>query len=191
MGFTQFPDWTYSPVKNDPKEALAKFQQGVPGRSAIEGEVEFYAAACRQLAAAGVALPPPGVLAAQGFELPLTPLVVFHPNFAVSFAAFRAKFPAPAAVRISQRSALVVEGSDVVVEGLELDGALIVRACAGARVTLRGLVVRNAGWALTPFAGAEEAAAQPDALKIRGFRCVRAETREIVFDVPGDYIVTE
>ncbi len=191
VGFTQFPDWTYSPVKNDPKEALAKFVQGVPGRSAIEGEVEFYAAACRQLAAAGVALPPPGLLKAQGFELPVTPVVVFHPNFAVSFAAFRSKFPSPAAVRISQRSALVIEGSDVIVEGLELDGALVVRACSGAKVTLRGLVVKNAGWALTPFASTEEAAAQPDALKIRGFRCVRGETRELVFDAPGEYVVSE
>ena len=108
----------------------------------------------------------------------------------MSFAAFKAKFPAPAAVRISQRSALVIEGPDVVVEGLELDGALVVRACAGARVVLRGLAVKNAGWTLTPFASAEEAAAQPDALKIRGFRCVRAETRELIFETPGDYVVS-
>ena len=191
VGFTQFPDWTYSPVKNDPKEALAKYKQGVPGRSAVEGEVEFYAAHCRQLAAAGVALPPAGELAAQGFALPLSPMVVFHPNFAVSFAAFRAKFPAPAEVRLSQRSALVIEGPDVTVAGLELDGALVVRACAGARVVIRGLRVANRGWALTPFATPAEEAAAPDALKIRGFRCVKLETRELRFDTPGDYVVSD
>jgi UDP-sugar pyrophosphorylase len=191
VGFTQFPDWTYSPVKNDPKEALAKFVVGVPGRSALEGEIEFYGAHCRMLAAAGVALPAFGELRAQGFALPCPPQVVFHPNFAVSVAAFKGKFPSPQSVSISQRSALVISGPDVVVEGLELDGALVVTAVPGAKVTLaKGLKVSNAGWALVPLSDAE-AAAQPDSVKIRGFRCVKTAARELVFTTPGTYVVSE
>ena len=189
VGFTQFPDWTYSPVKNDAKEALAKFQQGVPGRSALEGEVEFYGAHCRQLEAAGVALPPPGVLRAQGFELPISPRVVFHPNFAVSFAAFKAKFPEPRDVSLTSRSTLVVEGPDVVIAGLELDGCLVVKAVAGAHVTLaKGLKVVNKGWDLVAL-GADEKDV-PDSIKIRGFRCVRHEARELVFSEPGTFVVS-
>ena len=60
VGFTNFPEWTYSPVKNSVDEARAKIAVGVPGRCAAEGELEYYDGACRQLAAAGVTIPAPG-----------------------------------------------------------------------------------------------------------------------------------
>lgn len=87
-GYAQLPDWTYSPVKNSSvDEARAKLEQGAPGRSATEGELEFYDAGCKALAAAGVALQPYADFSVFGFALKLPPRVVFHPNFAVSFAA--------------------------------------------------------------------------------------------------------
>ncbi len=192
VGFTQFPDWTYSPVKNDATEALAKAKAGVPGRSACEGEIEFYTAACRQLTAVGVPLPPTRVFEALGFDLPDPPHVVFHPNFAVSFAAFRGKFPTPAEVHITQRSTLVVEGPDVTISSLDLDGALIIKAVAGAVVNVKGLKVANEGWPLTPLGqqGGGEVVVVPDSIKIRGFTCTKKEARVLEFNEPGTYEVS-
>ena len=36
VGFSQFDDWTYSPVKNSVEEARGKIAVGAPGRSAAE-----------------------------------------------------------------------------------------------------------------------------------------------------------
>lgn len=44
-------------VKNSVDEARAKLAVGAPGRSAAEGELEYYHAGCRLLQAAGVRLP--------------------------------------------------------------------------------------------------------------------------------------
>jgi UDP-sugar pyrophosphorylase len=93
-------------------------------------------------------------------------------------------------VKISQRSTLVLEGPGVTVEALDLDGALVVRAVPGARVTIRRLAVRNAGWALTALSPEEAAAAAPP-VRIRGFRVDRREARVLEFSTPGEYTVDE
>lgn len=188
VGFTNFPDWTYSPVKNAVEDALTKARAGVPGRSAAEGEFEFYDAGNKALAAVHVPLPASGVYRVLGFELPDPPHVVFHPNFAVSFKAFKGKFPSPAQVKISQKSTLVVEGPGVVFESLEVDGALTIKAVPGAKVTIRGLKVVNKGWELKQLEAGE---AVPDSLKIRGFKLVKHEAKELVFDKAGEYVVEQ
>jgi hypothetical protein len=53
---------------------------------------------------------------------------------------------------------------------------------------VRRLKVVNAGWALTPLAEGEDA---PASLKIRGFKCVKKEARELTYDAPGEYVVDE
>jgi len=185
VGATQFNDWTYSPVKNSHAEAVPKVAAGNPGRSAIEGEFEYYEAASHALRAVGVPLPAPGVFEADGIRVRDVPKIVWGAGFTNSFADVARKFPAPAAVKITNASALVLLGEGIVVESLDLDGALEVRAVRGARVVIRGLVVRNAGVAFEPLAGA----AAPDWKKIRGFAVARKEVRTIVFDAPGDYVV--
>jgi UDP-sugar pyrophosphorylase len=189
-----FPEWTYSPVKNDPVEALAKVKKGVPGRSMAEGEMDFYDAQCRRLAAAGVAIPKYGSILVQGFTLALPPRIVLHPNFAPTQAVLASRFPDPAAISISQRSTLIIEGPDVRVEGLELDGTFVVKACAGAFVTLKkGLKVINAGWSLEALSS-NEAGSHGNvsvAVAIRGFQSVRTEARTLEFTSPGSYDIYE
>jgi UDP-sugar pyrophosphorylase len=84
---------------------------------------------------------------------------------------------------LSPESVLVVEGEGVVLEDLELDGALVVKACAGAKVTVKGLKVSNKGWTYLPASGGDEI----DAL--RGFVVEKNETETLVFDKPGEYVV--
>jgi UDP-sugar pyrophosphorylase len=190
IGATLFDDWTYSPVKNALADALAKVRDGVPGRSALEGELEYYASASRALRALGVPLPAPGALQAAGFTLPTAPAIVVTPFFANAFEEWRAAFPAPAAVAISARSSLVVTGRGRVrFHALSLDGALAIHACAGAEVEVRGLRVANGG---VRFAALEEGKAYPDWIKIRGFVVAEArEVKEFTIDAPGRYTIDE
>jgi len=92
-------------------------------------------------------------------------------------------FPSPASVSITPRSTLVLEGN-VVVETLELDGCLVVKAAPGATVTLRGLKVQNAGWRFVPTEESDE-----PRLKIRGYRLQKDAQR--VVEAAADTIVSE
>jgi len=193
VGFTQFPDWTYSPVKNAMADAKGKLDDGVPGRSAAEGEFEFYEAAARQLRAIGCS-----VAEASDFVLPTEvgdlklragPRVVLAPSFATSWAELVSRFPAPAAVKVAAGSTLVIEG-DVEVRSLELDGALTIRATGGAKVIVDGLKVSNAGHSIRPLSAAEVETV-PESIRIRGFTVVTDETREVAFDGEGTHTVSE
>lgn len=190
VGFTTFPDWTYSPVKNSVDEARAKIAIGVPGRTAAEGELEYYDAALRQLAAVGVPAPAPGSLEVFGFKLREPAHVVLHPNFAPSFGTLKAHFPTPDKVAIASGSTLVVDGADVTVESLDVAGTLIIRAAPGAKVHIKHAKAHNAGWKLAPLSDADAAAAAPGT-RIRGFTVAREGERVIEFAAPGEYVVSE
>ena len=109
---------------------------------------------------------------------------MLHPSFACTFDEMKRKVTGGDKVKItSSSSVLVVEGEGVIFENLELDGALVVKACAGAKVTVKGLKVRNKGWTYAPASGGDEV----DAL--RGFVVQKNETETLVFDQPGEYVV--
>lgn len=48
-------------------------------------------------------------------------------------------------------STLLLEGEDLILETLDLDGALTIKAAPGARVSVRGLKVFNDGWVMVPL----------------------------------------
>lgn len=181
---------TYTPVKTNLVDARVKSEQRVPTYSAASGESDAYASACEQLAAAGVPMPPPAELSLSGVRVADVPHVVIDPSFGVGVAAWREKLPTPAQVRLERGSSLVMRGdlSGLRVESLHLRGALTVRLCKGARVTLRRVRVRNAGWAFKEFG---EGGSADEALAIRGYELERRETRDLVFDEPGEYTVED
>jgi UDP-sugar pyrophosphorylase len=49
--------------------------------------------------------------------------------------------------------------------------------------------VRNAGWRWVHIDEHDASVSEVD--RIRGFRVVRDETKELIFDTPGEYIVHE
>lgn len=53
-------------------------------------------------------------------------------------------------------------GEGLHLEGLELDGALVITAAPGARVSVRGLKVSNAGWVMVPLPGDLSQVAEED-----------------------------
>ena len=181
---------TFSPVKTNLADARKKSAAREPTYSAPSGELDMYRSACEMLAAAGVQLPPPVGATRAGIALSETPRVVVAPSFGVTIAEWRAKLPTPAAVSLAAGSTLVLDGhlAALTIESLALQGALVVRVCRGAKVTIRKLRVANAGWAFEELAEGEAA---PEQLAIRGYRLARREQRELVFDAPGEYVVDE
>lgn len=53
VGFTQFPDWTYTAVKNSIEDAKKKYADGVPMRAASDGERDYYNLGARLLRMVG------------------------------------------------------------------------------------------------------------------------------------------
>lgn len=106
-------------------------------------------------------------------------------------AAILSKFPTPSAVKISDRSVLLVEGSGVTIKSLDLDGTLVIRAVEGAKVVVDGLVVKNDGWSYQQLTEAdlEDSAALDERIKIRNYRTVRTDQRVIEVEDAGANLV--
>ncbi|GLI66614.1 hypothetical protein VaNZ11_010538 [Volvox africanus] len=190
VGFTTIKQvWaSYSPVKNSPADAVAKFKEGNPTHSATTGELDIYKANCLSLAeVAGVALPCPlQTDIFNGISTEVYPRVVLSPAFCPSLSELKAKV-APGSVTLAPDSVLVLDGPDISVRGpLVVRGALVVRAVAGAKVDLGPLTVDNAGWIWEPL---EEGEAASEEDRIRGFTVIRKASMELVYDKPGSYIV--
>jgi UDP-sugar pyrophosphorylase len=50
---------------------------------------------------------------------------------------------------LAPKSVLLLDGPDISIRNLRVDGALVVRAVPGAKVVLDGLTVSNQGWSWT------------------------------------------
>uniref|UniRef100_A0A383VCY8 UTP-monosaccharide-1-phosphate uridylyltransferase n=1 Tax=Tetradesmus obliquus TaxID=3088 RepID=A0A383VCY8_TETOB len=190
VGFTVVNQvWaTYSPVKNSPADARAKAAEGNPTHSATTGEMDIYKANCEALmlmAGADVGSPQEGMYI--GIPVEEWPRVVLSPSFAPCLAAVKDKV-AQGSLLLAPKSVLLLEGRDISVKNLRVDGALVVRAVPGAKVVLDGLTVSNQGWSWTPIEKVDSPTLEE---AIRGFRVIRNETLELVFDQPGDYIVPQ
>jgi len=96
------------------------------------------------------------------------PAVVLKPDFGCCAGEIEKKFPTPTMVNISARSTLFVRGSGVVIESLDLDGALIIDYKDGEEVVIKDKVVRNDGWVRV----ADESS-KDEVVKMRGYRIVQ------------------
>ena len=105
------------------------------------GEPDVAAGPCVVASAAAVAWH-------LGVPVSLGPAVALAPSWAVTTSEAASKC---AGGSLSARSTLVLEGRDISIENLTLDGALVVKAVPGAHVTLKDLTVTNAGWEFVPL----------------------------------------
>mmetsp|Transcript_30687 Transcript_30687/g.60394 ORF Transcript_30687/g.60394 Transcript_30687/m.60394 type:complete len:116 (+) Transcript_30687:1140-1487(+) len=113
------------------------------------------------------------------------PHPVLLPSFAETIETMKEKVKCP--VKISGKSTLILEG-DVTIEkgGLELDGALELRAAPGSKIVVDGLKVKNNGAFLHP---SDENA--PPQIAIRGYYFKKADIKS-VFAKEGETVkVTE
>ena len=192
IGFTTFERWlSFSPAKNDLEAGAGLTDKGDPPSTASSAEFDVYAMHARRLAVAGgaaIAAAETPEVTYQGVKLPNAGArVVLKPSFAVSAAEIASRVPGREKVRVSARSSLVLDGAGIELHDLELDGGLVVRACAGATVRVDGLRVQNDGDALVELAADDTGASAEE--RIRGYKREARDVLEIVADEPGDYVV--
>ena len=89
---------------------------------------------------------------------------------------------------VSDRSSLVVKGNDIVIESMDIDGALVLDVCDGASLTVDGLKVQNKGWTLEELPEGQDV---PESVSIRGYTMAKHETAEYVITEPGKYTLGE
>lgn len=180
--------WSFSANKNNKADAAARHAAGGPPESAATAESDFYLAGRLRLAAAGTAVEEAREELILGVPFTLGPKVLLRPSFAMALAEVREKISGGA---ISGESTLVLDGKDIALEGVELSGrsALVVKACAGAKVTVKG-AFENEGFELVKLTEEELASDRvPEYLRIRGYRFENRGAAVYEFTEPGEYTV--
>lgn len=192
VGVTIFDrSWSFSPNKNNLADAAAKVEAGGPADAGATAESDFYKAGRMRLDYAGMQVDTAEEVKLLGVPFTLGPKVILRPSFAMSLAEGAEKIEGGS---IAGEATLIVDGKAIRLEGVELSGtsALVVKACDGAQVTVRGSF-RNAGYELVRLSDEERSAESdtPEYLKIRGYKFVNRRAAVYVFNEPGEYIVEE
>ena len=193
VGFTSHPiEYGYFPCKNNLADAQALSAKGVPSYGAASSEMAVYAAHAAALRRLGAAVPVGVERSFHGVAVTQGPAVVFAPSFAPTMSELRRRFPTASAVRLTARSTLLVDGEDVTIDALELDGALEVRVCDGASLRIISLAVVNDGWSFDELSEAVLANAEcPPLLRMRGYTLRKKQQRLIAIKRPGRYEVLD
>ena len=131
VGFTMFPAWIcYSPCKNNVQDAAAAVKKGVPGGCAWTAESDQYFAQAEILRHCGCNVEKGESREFLGISACIGPRIVIDASTAIFSHEYTKVFPYPNRIKISARSTLIIEG-DVVIEALELDGALVAKSGSG------------------------------------------------------------
>ncbi|CAL5050020.1 unnamed protein product [Urochloa decumbens] len=182
VGFTVMDTWlAYAPVKNNPEDA-AKVPKGNPYHSATSGETAIYRANSLILRKAGAQIADPVVDTFNGQEVEVWPRITWSPRWGLTFKDIKEKVRGNSS--ISQRSALVINGRNISLEGLLLDGTLIVNAVDEAEVKLTG-PVQNKGWTIQHVDYKDTS--EKEEIRIRGFKFEKVEQLEVNYTEPGKH----
>ncbi|GLU00953.1 hypothetical protein SLE2022_182860 [Rubroshorea leprosula] len=182
VGFTVMDAWiAYAPVKNNSEEA-AKVPKGNPYHSATSGEFAIYRANSLILRKAGVKVGDPVQQVFNGQDVEVWPRITWKPKWGLTFAEIKSKVSGASA--ISQKSTMVIQGRNIFLEDLSLDGALVVNSVDDAEVKVGGSV-QNKGWVLENVDYKD--ASIPEELRIRGFRINKIEQLEKIYNEPGKF----
>ncbi|CAN6173475.1 unnamed protein product [Urochloa humidicola] len=182
VGFTVMDTWlAYAPVKNNPEDA-AKVPKGNPYHSATSGEMAIYRANSLILRKAGAQIADPVVDTFNGQEVEVWPRITWSPRWGLTFKDVKEKVRGNSS--ISQRSALVINGRNISIEGLLLDGTLIVNAVDEAEVKITG-PVQNKGWTIQHIDYKDTS--EKEEIRIRGFKFEKVEQLEVNYTEPGKH----
>jgi UDP-sugar pyrophosphorylase len=180
--------WSFSANKNNIADAAAKHEAGGPPESAAAAESDFYLAGRMRLTVAGAKAEEASQELILGVPFTPGPKVLLRPSFAMTLAETREKI---SGCSLSGKASLILDGKDIVLEGVELSdcSALVVKACDGAKVTVKG-GFENEGFELVRLTEAELASdSVPEYLRIRGYRFENRGAAIYEFDQPGEYLV--
>ena len=177
--------WSFSANKNNLADAAAKHTAGGPPESAATAESDFYLVGRMRLTAAGAAVNESAEKLILNIPFTPGPKVLLRPAFAMTLAEVREKV---IGCSISDEATLILDGKDIVLENVELSGstALVVKACAGAKVLVKG-PFSNEGFEQVLLNDGDRDV--PEYLKIRGYRFENRGAASFEFDQPGEYVV--
>jgi len=187
VGFIEAPRWiVFSAVKNNIVDAATKLRRSGAAESGSSGEFDMYLACRRYLAAAGVRFGRDKEVTYHDIQVPYGARCVYSPSFGVTLDEVKKRIMGK--VTVSNESTLVLDG-DIDIINLELDGALIIKACPGSKVIIKNLTVKNDGWRMKVISPDDESYAQK--YRIRGYVIDKEDQLELNYPVPGSHIVDD
>ncbi|KAI5068323.1 hypothetical protein GOP47_0016668 [Adiantum capillus-veneris] len=183
VGFTVMDAWlAYSPVKNNPEDA-AKVPKGNPPHSATSGEMAIYRANSLILRHAGVEVEGPKMETFNGQEVEVWPRIVWSPEWGVTYSTLKSKLLGTCSV--SQKSTLVLDGKDIVLDDVNVNGTLVVSAVEDAKVKLHSWRVENSGWVIESVNHKDTNF--PEEVRLRGFTIKRLDQEVINIEEAGNF----
>lgn len=173
VGFTSIAaELCFSPVKNAASDGVALQEKGIAPGVAATGEADQYGAYKKIMQSIGCKVEDGAPETYEGIKATLSPEVVLKPSFVACPHEYMEHFPSPEKVKISSKSSLVIDGPGyIVVESLDLDGALVINCPEGGTLIVRDQVIRNDGWVREPLGDDS-----PEFLKMRGYKLVKKDT---------------
>jgi len=181
VGFTSIAsDLCFSPVKNATKDGVALQKNGTHPGVAASGEADQYAAVRKIMQSIGCDITDAKPATYSGITIVPGPEIVLKPSFVSCPADYKVKFPNPSSIKISARSSLVINGSGVVIESLDLDGALVIDCEEGASGVISDLVVKNDGWKKV-----RDGSRDNEIIRMRGYHLDKVETKTITVTKDG------
>lgn len=181
VGFTSLAsELCFSPVKNATADGVALQAKGTHPGVAATGEADQSNAMCTILRSLGCKVEEGVKVTFSGINFGSGPDCVLKPSFAACAVELQKKFPNPSAINISGRSSLVLSGDGLVVESLNLDGALVVECEEGATGVIRNLSVKNKGWEKVA-----DTSSSSEVIQMRGYNMSKIQTEKIVFKADG------
>ncbi|MFH1541366.1 MAG: UTP--glucose-1-phosphate uridylyltransferase [Elusimicrobiota bacterium] len=187
VGVTNFVDKrrVFSPTKNPPTEGASKRD------TMVSSESDFYQNFRKLFSAIGVVIDVDGEekVTKYGEKYRSGAKIVIKPSFAQTYEELKNKFSGG---EISCKSTLVIDGENVTVGNLNLDGTLIIRVGHGVYLNISNLSVENAGWHLVDLTEDELKDINiPAEIRMRGHKLVKKDQLIIEIDKPGYYEVDD
>ena len=167
-------------MKNTIADGSALQAKGTAPGVPASGEADQYGAIRKIMKSIGCEVEDAEAKEFSGISVIPGPAIVLKPSFAVCPAEYKEKFTSPSQVKISKTSSLVVSGSGVVIESLDLDGALVINCEEGASGVIKDLTVKNKGWEKV----ADESNSN-EIISMRGYTVVKHETHVVTVKKDG------
>lgn len=191
VGFTQFDrGCSFSAVKNTLADGVEKQKSGNAPEVAATGEQDMYQYSSSILHSVGAKIQDGKESNYRGIKVRFPPRVIFAPSVGTTTSELRLKLAGKDLIEISERSTLLMDGENVIVGKLQLDGTLIIQAVPGAHVRIQDLSIRNAGWTFRELSPEEDSTVEQK-YAIRGYVLQRAEQAFFSFDKPGEYVLSD
>lgn len=169
----------FSPVDTSADIGSIRQRTGLIPRCAASGEADYYAAHTKLMRSIGCDIEDSEMQTFRGVTVAVGPHVIIKPDTACFPSDYSTLFPYPEKIKITARSSLVVSGPGVVIESLDLDGALVIEGKEGVEEqVIKNLVVQNDGWTVVR----DEDSVVED-VAMRGYRLAKKDTKTVVFSM--------